>query len=1225
MSQDKLNSAGSRLEVCCFGCPQPAKYTPGHPTNGVRGSRVQELGADSDKSEGPVNVRTSDWSAKKIAISGQGHRRQCTICSVPIKFCFWEEKIRLSDSDAVFEPNCKEVQCSTCKSWVKMKELYNTSRFKEHSNKGCEPPPPPPPLDTTTRTLDLLKIEPQTTRPKLNKSVAPAKILLPCPGLTAAYNENVGKYLDRAGSNGGGARVIGHYCEKLFQKELAELSDKEKQLAYAAQQHDHTWRNDVSPGIIASFATGEAPCLKSIEVATSDTSPSPCASCLLVFTSRAYQKMIKKPTPDAANLRYVPHRNQKAHAGKIYARFKGLEELVSEDNEFSLERRYVHHVINGDFKNDTVFNDILQAKILGKAHEIKRHGNQNFKHDEDVDAVFGLVHAISPRAYRKIAKHIPLRSERSIKYATKYLEDYSYPLGAPLSLSVDDTKLHAALRPLYDGAKGKWFIVGTTGMPMEVPNADVINETLDRLEKTAEIATKVAPPLGPTNPSPWCPPTSAMAISSKVKGAQLAEWQLQLMKGLISRGFRIRISSSGGDGAAVERECHRITAAASKKIEYRIKHPDPDYPDIIVTIYDLNGNIWVDIQNAKHGWKTFKNNASSGARGLVIGNHVVYFGQIFGLAMHPDSPMYPRDVNEKRDRMDDPAASRLFSADTLTWHLFLQRAAYSEARHFISKEAFAISEILVNGLLGLILIHRDHLGDHPTPLLPWFNASEPNEHCLSGLRDVSKDATFQEAVPIVPKLRAKLQTSVRARLDPAIFKKQASGYCHTYYTSEDIDFALLGQYPTDVELSTTYQIAAEENDCLWSLLGIHPAQIRAAPLPGLVVQPSPDPTLENLYLAEDDIIAQQGDVSELTAAEEVQNIIDNLQTTVGLTRAEGEQLDACVMAAVALSMDELAKIEDLPESNPERFAEIQREIANAMATQPSAFCALLQGIAANSTAAQASSSVNTTSSPTVNPPSSHPLCDFSGHDLAQLVALRREHQTREEKTGVRTYRASTTYTNHKTGIVKVLTDRQWLAQAMHAIVKRDYQQGSSAGLNRSTRWKTDSSTLPVVKTGNAANAVVTAAGRANETIKRRRTIFAKLKSLSTVAKASVGSSLITMYSRNGGKAGTYENSYRRQFKNTRRADLSLGAIERFAHFPSNSFLAILPVEANEAESVKIYANHVEIGSRAYAMFESLMVEKELLCKAVATLNTVRCKGKADISLAELPEDDWVAE
>ncbi|KAJ6578795.1 hypothetical protein DFH09DRAFT_1361160 [Mycena vulgaris] len=236
----------------------------------------------------------------------------------------------------------------------------------------------------------------------------------------------------------------------------------------------------------------------------------------------------------------------------------------------------------------------------------------------------------------------------------------------------------------------------------------------------------------------------------------------------------------------------------------------------------------------------------------------------------------------------------------------------------------------------------------------------------------------------------------------------------------------------------------------------------------------------------------------------------------------------------------------------------------------------------------------------------------------------KKYGAREEKMGVQTYRASGTYANHKTGVVKVLTDRQRLAQAMHAIVvvsatsplrsttcipilcaaipqdlrsssttqpdphvsivKRGYQQGSSAGLNRSIRRKTDSSALPGVKTGNAANAVVTAAGRAKETIKRQRTIFAKLKSLSTVAEASVGSSrrfepgshgfaicgpqivlarVITMYSKNGGKAGahslahscesigalsyffvqTYEHSYRRQFKNTRRADLPLGAIE----------------------------------------------------------------------------------
>jgi hypothetical protein len=69
--------------------------------------------------------------------------------------------------------------------------------------------------------------------------------------------------------------------------------------------------------------------------------------------------------------------------------------------------------LNGDLKDDKVFNGIIEAKILGKARQIKGSGNQNFKHNEDVDNLFGLVHSTSPRAYREISKHIPLRTELS--------------------------------------------------------------------------------------------------------------------------------------------------------------------------------------------------------------------------------------------------------------------------------------------------------------------------------------------------------------------------------------------------------------------------------------------------------------------------------------------------------------------------------------------------------------------------------------------------------------------------------------------------------------------------------------------------------------------------------------------------------------------------------------------------------------------------------------------
>ncbi|KAJ7616682.1 hypothetical protein B0H17DRAFT_836598, partial [Mycena rosella] len=67
--------------------------------------------------------------------------------------------------------------------------------------------------------------------------------------------------------------------------------------------------------------------------------------------------------------------------------------------------------------------------------------------------------------------------------------------------------------------------------------------------------------------------------------------------------------------------------------------------------------------------------------------------------------------------------------------------------------------------------------------------------------------------------------------------------------------------------------------------------------------------------------------------------------------------------------------------------------------------------------------------------------------------------------------------------------------------------------------------------------------------------------------------VITMYSKNGGKAGahsfmqgcqnigalsymfvqTYEHPYQRQFKNICRRDSALGTL-RFAHLPSNSFM-----------------------------------------------------------------------
>ncbi|KAJ7114967.1 hypothetical protein C8R44DRAFT_534754, partial [Mycena epipterygia] len=119
--------------------------------------------------------------------------------------------------------------------------------------------------------------------------------------------------------------------------------------------------------------------------------------------------------------------------------------------------------------------------------------------------------------------------------------------------------------------------------------------------------------------------------------------------------------------------------------------------------------------------------------------------------------------------------------------------------------------------------------------------------------------------------------------------------------------------------------------------------------------------------------------------------------------------------------------------------------------------------------------------------------------------------------------------------------------------------------------------------------------------------------------------VITMYSKNGGKAGAHawvpncenlgslsyilvqlhQHLYRCQFKCTDRNYAALGTL-RFAHLPANSFLSILPQE-DVPEMVKEFRQHVEIGPHGQKIFDELSMELEVLAKAVASLNTIRRK------------------
>ncbi|KAJ7206473.1 hypothetical protein GGX14DRAFT_396865 [Mycena pura] len=229
---------------------------------------------------------------------------------------------------------------------------------------------------------------------------------------------------------------------------------------------------------------------------------------------------------------------------------------------------------------------------------------------------------------------------------------------------------------------------------------------------------------------------------------------------------------------------------------------------------------------------------------------------------------------------------------------------------------------------------------------------------------------------------------------------------------------------------------------------------------------------------------------------------------------------------------------------------------------------------------------------------------------------------------------------------------------MNSIGKLDEERGTSAGLNRSVRWKKDSAANPPApkepvpnpapKPGNAANAFAVAGKWAEDAIRRRHTVFKNFKSLSMVVEARVGMDgplapgsygfvvigsdivlalVLAMYARGGGKATahsilpscnnigaplyllvqTFEQLYRRQFRPTHKRDIHL-RIKCFAHNLPHPSLRRFLILAEQCSWIRD--------------FQALHNEREKIGSAVASLNTVRQKGGQTVSILdyEEPED-----
>jgi hypothetical protein len=214
----------------------------------------------------------------------------------------WKTAILDDDDKAEFDKDICQVRHSACSSFVLMKEPYDVTCWRAHLKK-CSTRNLKKKAASNTPSLFKIGFFSQAKKEDIPKPPKSSPRKIPCPGITKADHPKVNNYLQRTAALGGGGRSLPEIAKQLFKKCFSELqSEKKQKMVIDQQRHEWKWQNDHAS--LQVFST-------SCEHQVDDSSPErplPCLPCRTVLRSKAFQNIIKKPIPKAANYIFVNHR-----------------------------------------------------------------------------------------------------------------------------------------------------------------------------------------------------------------------------------------------------------------------------------------------------------------------------------------------------------------------------------------------------------------------------------------------------------------------------------------------------------------------------------------------------------------------------------------------------------------------------------------------------------------------------------------------------------------------------------------------------------------------------------------------------------------------------------------------------------------------------------------------------------------------------------------------------
>lgn len=161
---------------------------------------------------------------------------------------------------------------------------------------------------------------------------------VPCTGITTTVDSRIESYLLRPSDGSGGARSKPKIALELYGKTYSLLNNAQKKQVDLAHQHEKSWRADYELQAVFS-----AKCLHTAQVHDNtlrvDTLSKKeqaklrlCSECGDLLKSSRFHAAIKIPLSRVENQKYAnkPYRHEKV--AQIFARCRGLEEVLSGTN-----------------------------------------------------------------------------------------------------------------------------------------------------------------------------------------------------------------------------------------------------------------------------------------------------------------------------------------------------------------------------------------------------------------------------------------------------------------------------------------------------------------------------------------------------------------------------------------------------------------------------------------------------------------------------------------------------------------------------------------------------------------------------------------------------------------------------------------------------------------------------------------------------------------------------